>query len=201
MNANFSKTSFPIVKVVIDRPMKDPFDYFWDRDAIRCKPEVGMIVEIPFGKGSTIGLVTKTDTTSELSAAQIKFVKRAAPLQPIDIRVMDLAKFASHYYLYGLGETILPSIPKWWRTPMNWEKFKGELKATTKSPPLLENQEKVIGLDELNEEQNQILELRKSARAQGNFAESDRLRDLLKSQGIEVRDNLDGQSWSWLIQG
>jgi len=67
--------------------------------------------------------------------------------------------------------------------------------------------DQVIGLDltrqpkpkaQLNEEQNQLLELRKSSRTEGNFAESDRLRDLLKSQGIEVRDNPDGQSWSWL---
>lgn len=139
--------------------MKEPFDYFWDGDALQCEPEVGMIVEIPFGKGSTTGLVTKTDATSELSSAQIKFVKRAAPLQPIDIRVMDLARFASHYYLYGLGETIIPSIPKWWRTPKNWEKFKGELKATTKSPPSLGNQEKIIGLDGLNEEQKNALKV------------------------------------------
>lgn len=139
--------------------MKDPFDYFWDGDVLQRKPEVGMIVEIPFGKGSAIGLVTKTDVTSELSSAQIKFVKRVAPLQPIDIRVMDLARFASYYYLYGLGETLLPSIPKWWRTPKNWEKFKGELKAKTKSPPSLGNQEKVIGLDELNEEQKNALEV------------------------------------------
>ena len=50
-----------------------------------------------------------------------------------------------------------------------------------------------------NDEQKQLLEHRRAARDEGNFAESDRLRDLLKSQGIEVRDNPDGQSWSWLI--
>jgi len=68
--------------------------------------------------------------------------------------------------------------------------------------------DQIIGLDitraplpkaQLSEEQRNLIELRKSARAEGNFAESDRLRDLLKSNGIEVRDNPDGQSWSWLI--
>jgi cysteinyl-tRNA synthetase len=68
--------------------------------------------------------------------------------------------------------------------------------------------DQIIGLDitraplpkaQLTEEQSNLIELRKSARAEGNFAESDRLRDLLKSNGIEVRDNPDGQSWSWLI--
>lgn len=47
-------------------------------------------------------------------------------------------------------------------------------------------------------DQQILLDERSSARAAGNFKESDRLRDLLKSEGIEVRDNSDGQSWSWL---
>ena len=66
----------------------------------------------------------------------------------------------------------------------------------------------VLGLDlnrkpkpraQASKEQNDLLELRRIARDEGNYGESDRLRDLLKSQGIEVRDNPDGQSWSWLI--
>ena len=66
----------------------------------------------------------------------------------------------------------------------------------------------VLGLDlsrnpkpkvELSEEQTELLLMRQNARDQGNYDESDRIRDLLKSQGIEVRDNSDGQSWSWMI--
>ena len=48
-------------------------------------------------------------------------------------------------------------------------------------------------------DQQKLLDERISARAAGDFKESDRLRDLLKSEGIEVRDNSDGQSWSWLL--
>ena len=68
--------------------------------------------------------------------------------------------------------------------------------------------DQVIGLDltrkpkptaQLSPEQNNLLEKRRIAREKKDFAESDRLRDLLQSQGIEVRDNPDGQSWSWLI--
>ncbi|MEO0011445.1 MAG: hypothetical protein RIQ39_1034, partial [Actinomycetota bacterium] len=33
------------------------------------------------------------------------------------------------------------------------------------------------------------------ARAAGNWAESDRIRDLLAADGINVRDGKDGQSW------
>jgi cysteinyl-tRNA synthetase len=68
--------------------------------------------------------------------------------------------------------------------------------------------DQVLGLDltrkpkpkaEPSKEQLQLIDLRRVARDEGNYKESDRLRDLLKSEGIEVRDNPDGQSWSWLI--
>ena len=68
--------------------------------------------------------------------------------------------------------------------------------------------DQVLGLDltrkpkpkaEPSKEQLQLINLRRIARDEGNYQESDRLRDLLKSEGIEVRDNSDGQSWSWLI--
>jgi cysteinyl-tRNA synthetase len=68
--------------------------------------------------------------------------------------------------------------------------------------------DQVLGLDltrkpkpkaEPSKEQLQLIDLRRVARDEGNYQESDRLRELLKSEGIEVRDNPDGQNWSWLI--
>ena len=68
--------------------------------------------------------------------------------------------------------------------------------------------DQVLGLDltrkpkpkaEPSKEQLQLIDLRRVARDESNYQESDRLRELLKSEGIEVRDNPDGQSWSWLI--
>ena len=48
---------------------------------------------------------------------------------------------------------------------------------------------------ELSDETHQLLAARAAARAAGNWAESDRIRDLLSADGIEVRDGKDGQSW------
>ena len=66
--------------------------------------------------------------------------------------------------------------------------------------------DQVLGLDldrgveadvevELTAEAQQLLEQRAAARAAGNWAESDRIRDLLAGDGIDVRDGKDGQSW------
>jgi cysteinyl-tRNA synthetase len=49
----------------------------------------------------------------------------------------------------------------------------------------------------LTSEQGELLEQRKQARELKNWAESDRLRDLLTNTGIAVNDGPEGQSWSW----
>jgi cysteinyl-tRNA synthetase len=48
---------------------------------------------------------------------------------------------------------------------------------------------------DISDEATQLLTDRASARANGDWAESDRLRDLLATLKIEVRDSKDGQSW------
>ena len=47
-----------------------------------------------------------------------------------------------------------------------------------------------------NEEIEALIARRKQARADKNWAESDRIRDLLAEQGITLRDGADGTSWT-----
>lgn len=51
---------------------------------------------------------------------------------------------------------------------------------------------------ELNDEDSALLEARSKARLNRDFAESDRIRDLLATHGIEVRDLPTGQQWHWI---
>ena len=41
----------------------------------------------------------------------------------------------------------------------------------------------------------QLIEERKTARAEKNFARSDEIRDLLAEQGIELLDSSEGTTW------
>lgn len=50
----------------------------------------------------------------------------------------------------------------------------------------------------LSDSDRALLEARKVARKDRDFAESDRLRDLLSERGIEVRDIPTGQEWHWI---
>jgi cysteinyl-tRNA synthetase len=64
--------------------------------------------------------------------------------------------------------------------------------------------DQILGLDlsrapivrELTQEQRELLDQRQAARAEKNFAESDRLRSLLEESGLQVKDGPEGQSWS-----
>ncbi len=69
---------------------------------------------------------------------------------------------------------------------------------------LIEELDTVLGLDllkeeapaELSQEEQEWLQARQEARAQRNWAEADRLRDLLKDVGIVVEDTPQGAQWT-----
>ena len=58
---------------------------------------------------------------------------------------------------------------------------------------------RVVEVKPLTSEQSALLESRATARANKNWGESDRIRDLLARDGIVVSDNPEGQSWAWSI--
>lgn len=88
-----------------------------------------------------------------------------------------------------------------------WEVARND-KKTNKFAKLLLEFDKVLGLDlinskeylekeekqELPEEIQKLLEERKTARENKNWAESDRIRDLLKEKGYTVKDTKEGQT-------
>lgn len=87
-----------------------------------------------------------------------------------------------------------------------WEVARNDIKSNKFAKLLLEF-DKVLGLDlanskkylekeekqEISEEIQKLLEERKTARKNKNWAESDRIRDLLKEKGYTVKDTKEGQ--------
>lgn len=70
---------------------------------------------------------------------------------------------------------------------------------------LVEDFDSVFGLKlldyqrrELSDKQKALLEERSAVRAAKNWAESDRLRDVLLAEGIQVKDSRDGTEWTWV---
>jgi cysteinyl-tRNA synthetase len=93
-------------------------------------------------------------------------------------------------------------------TPRALQRLRAVEKNTTLTPAekaaIFRFADEILGLDlsripekrELTELQSQLLRQREAARADKNFAESDRLRMLLEDSGLEIQDGPQGQSWN-----
>jgi primosomal protein N' (replication factor Y) len=150
-----------VVKVVVDKPLAQGFDYLWDEAALGGQPEVGMIVEVPFGRSLLVGMIIKVSTHSDFDIDKLKGVTRSAPLLPLDPAALRLMNFASQYYVHALGETIIPTIPQMWKKPDDWEKIPQKLAADAEKKKKKSEPGKVEGfIDEsrLNDVQKAALE-------------------------------------------
>jgi primosomal protein N' (replication factor Y) len=121
-----------VVQIVLDKPLDQGFDYLWDAVKLEGLPKIGQIVEVPFRRGHSIGVVIKVSDYSEYENSKLKFVERIAPLPLLDAALLRLMNFASQYYIHSLGETILPAIPQLWKKADNWEKLSKQLVSTEK---------------------------------------------------------------------
>lgn len=150
-----------VVQVVVDKPLPQGFDYLWDAEKLACLPEIGHIVEIPFGRGKELGVVINVSEHSQYEFSKLKHVDRLAPLPPLDGMLLRLINFASQYYIHTLGETIMPSIPKMWRKPEDWDKIPKKLESAEKKKSkekAVDQVEGYITVDQLNQEQSNALD-------------------------------------------
>lgn len=115
------------VQVILDKPLVQGFDYAWDSIALGGTPQVGQLVEVPFGRISTVGIVIKVSNYSEYDHSKIKKVIQQAPLPPLDSKSLGMLNFASQYYFSALGEITLPSIPAYWKKPKKWQGLEQKL--------------------------------------------------------------------------
>ncbi len=149
-----------VVQVVVDKPLAQGFDYLWDQQNLGQEPMIGQVVEIPFGRSSLIGVVIKVSGHSDFDINKLKQVKAVAPLPPLDSATLRLMNFASQYYIHGLGETIVPTIPQMWKKPEDWEKIPKKLIAAEKKKEKKDREIKSEGLiaeSQLNNEQQSAL--------------------------------------------
>ncbi|WP_236635615.1 primosomal protein N' family DNA-binding protein [Polynucleobacter hirudinilacicola] len=119
-----------VVQVVVDKPLAQGFDYLWDSEKLGAAPQVGRLVEVPFGRSSLVGLVIKVSAHSDFEIDKLKSVTKLAPLPAFEPAALRLINFASQYYIHALGETIIPTIPQMWKKPENWEKIPTKLIAS-----------------------------------------------------------------------
>lgn len=95
-----------IVKVAIDVPIDDFFDYQCDENV-----SLGQAVLVPFGNRKVIGVIVETNSSTELEVHQIKKIIRLENEFLLNEELFKLFKFVSSYYHYPIGQTIHIAIP------------------------------------------------------------------------------------------
>lgn len=99
-----------LVRVAIDYPVADAFDYLWP-DTLG-EPMPGSIVHVPFGTRTVAGVLWETLSASEVPLARLRAVRALShdvPTLPVDMR--ELIRFAADYYAAPLGQLALAAIP------------------------------------------------------------------------------------------
>ncbi len=156
--------SIKIVKVAIDVPLFQLFDYLWDENKLNHPPRQGLIVKVEFGKKEKIGIVLQNkylESNSNDQQRKLKSVLELAQVIKMDEGLIRLCQFASKYYLKPLGEILFSSIPTEWKKTERWDalekqknrKLKKEItylpeNSEVETWPL--NQEQKYAYDQLN---------------------------------------------------
>jgi len=125
--ASFPQASSPrIVRVALDTPADDCFDYLAD-DGVTP----GELVVVPFGKRQVVGVAVALVDNSDVPEDKLRpVVERIGWMPPLSTQWLALSRFAARYYHRRLGEVMLPALPPSLRESETWERL-GQRARTT----------------------------------------------------------------------
>ncbi len=101
----------PILRVAVASPLYRLFDYLPPR-GWTAPFAPGMRVQIPFGRGRSVGVLVEIARTTDFDPAKLKRVQAVldtTPILPDDILAM--ARWAADYYHHPLGEVLAGCLP------------------------------------------------------------------------------------------
>ncbi|WP_130393677.1 primosomal protein N' [Cupriavidus agavae] len=108
-----------IVRVALDTPADDCFDYLADADV-----SPGDLVVVPFGKRTAVGVAIQITCQSDVPPDRLRpIVSRNDWLPPLGAPWVALARFAARYYHRCLGEVMLPALPPSLRDAETWDRL------------------------------------------------------------------------------
>lgn len=99
-------------QIAVHSPLYQGFDYLPPQDVAADAAVAGMRVQVPFGRGTRIGIITATAATSRIDAKRLKRAHALIDAQPIfSPDVFRLLLWAADYYHYPAGEVLLGALP------------------------------------------------------------------------------------------
>jgi primosomal protein N' (replication factor Y) len=100
-----------ILKVAIDTPLRQAFDYLPPREG--PLPAPGTRVLAPFGRRQQAGVIVSHETQSGVDATKLKPILRAIdPIPTFDPDLLKLLIWAADYYHHPVGEAVATALPR-----------------------------------------------------------------------------------------
>ena len=105
--------SLGVLRVVIDAPLRNPFDYLPPPGLAPAAVALGARVRVPVGRRETIGVVVDYADQPSVSAAALKSVQQVLDTAALlDTGLMQLLRWTADYYHHPLGEVIAAALPR-----------------------------------------------------------------------------------------
>lgn len=101
------------LQIILDTPLDRVFDYRWVNNDEENLPQIGQLVLVPFGTRNVVGMIVSIKDTTDVPEDKIRdAIAIRNQLPPLSKQWIALCEFAASYYHRGLGEVVLPSLPK-----------------------------------------------------------------------------------------
>jgi primosomal protein N' (replication factor Y) (superfamily II helicase) len=108
-----SAASPAVLRVAIDAPLRQPFDYLAPPGLTPAAIPLGVRVRVPVGQREAVGIVVEHADQSQISVSALKPVHQVLDITPVVDRVlMQLLRWTADYYHHPLGEVIAAALPK-----------------------------------------------------------------------------------------
>ena len=102
-----------VLRVAIDAPLRQPFDYLPPPGVPVGAVPLGVRVRVPVGRREAIGIVVDHAEHTSINAAALKAVHQVLDAAPVlDPALLQLLRWTADYYHHPLGEVLAAALPK-----------------------------------------------------------------------------------------
>lgn len=104
--------SGPILRIAVPSPLAQTFDYLPPSHWSSAPLEPGIRIRVPFGRQRRVGVLLEVAASSVIASVRLKAALEILDATPLlDAEQLELARWASAYYHYPIGEVIAAQLP------------------------------------------------------------------------------------------
>jgi len=101
-----------ILRIAVPSPLAQTFDYLPQPHWPSADLEPGVRISVPFGRQRRVGVLLEVAASSAIESARLKAALEILDETPLlNAEQLELARWASAYYHYPIGEVIAAQLP------------------------------------------------------------------------------------------